>query len=148
MKKILLRSLIGAPIGVTVSLIITAVISMLIGDGNYYPVVPSAIDSFGSEMTAVLVQTILSFVYGAAYGGASVIWESEWSILKMTLAHLLICSVATLPIAYVMHWMKHSPQGILRYFAIFFGIYFVIWLSQYAGMRKKINEINQGLSKR
>ncbi len=39
------------------------------------------------------MQTVLGMVYGAMWGGASVIWEIEnWSLLKMTLSHLAICS--------------------------------------------------------
>ena len=132
-KKILLRCLIGAPIGLAISTLITIIISLTVGDGNYYPVVPELVSDCGNEMNAVLLQALLSLLYGAAWAGASVIWEMEnWSILLQTVTHLVICSLATFPIAYFMRWMKHTASGILLYFGIFFAIYLIIWLSQYS----------------
>lgn len=143
-KKILQRCLMGAPIGLAISTIITIIISLAVGDGNYYPVVPELITDYGTEIHAVLLQTIFSLLYGAAWGGASIIWEMEnWSILRQTLTHLVICSLATFPIAFFMRWMEHTIFGILRYFGIFFAIYLIIWLSQYANMKKRVNEMNR-----
>ena len=42
-KKILTRALLGAPIGLTICVLCTIVISLLIGDGTYYPVSPDLI---------------------------------------------------------------------------------------------------------
>jgi len=143
-KKILLRCLIGAPIGLAISTLITIIISLTVGDGNYYPVVPELVSDCGNEMNAVLLQALLSLLYGAAWAGASVIWEMEnWSILLQTVTHLVICSLATFPIAYFMRWMKPTASGILLYFGIFFAIYLIIWLSQYSSMKKRVEEINR-----
>lgn len=142
-KKIILRSLLGMPIGITISYLITVLISVFIADGNYYPVVPELVDACGSEINAVLIQTLFSFLYGAVWGGASVIWEMEgWSLLRMTATHLGVCSIATFPVAYFSQWMPHSFAGFLRYFGAFFAIYLMIWFSQYQSMKKKINQIN------
>lgn len=143
-KKILLSSLIGAPIGLTISYIITVIISISIGDGSYYPVVPEFADACGSEINAVVIQALCSLLYGASWGGASVIWNmQEWSLLRMSVTHLAVSSVFSFPIAYVMHWMPHNVKGILIYFAIFIAIYAVIWLSQYASIKKKIEQLNK-----
>lgn len=143
-KKILQRCLLGAPIGLAISTVITIIISLTVSDGSYYPIAPDLISDFGTEMNAVLIQAVFSLIYGAALAGASVIWEVEtWSILRQTLTHLVICSIATLPVAYLMRWMNRTVSGILLYFGIFFAIYLIIWLLQYAGMKKRVNEINQ-----
>ena len=87
-KKVILRSLIGAPIGLSISFIITLIISVIINKGEYYPVVPQLTALCGNELNAVVIQTICSLLYGAAFGGASVIWEIEnWSLLKQTVIH-------------------------------------------------------------
>ena len=39
-KKVILRCLIGAPIGLSISFMITLIISVIINKGEYYPVVP------------------------------------------------------------------------------------------------------------
>ena len=38
-KTIILRSLLGAPVGLTISYLISVFTSLAMGDGNYYPVV-------------------------------------------------------------------------------------------------------------
>lgn len=142
-KKIILRSLIGAPIGVTVSYLITVLISLTIADGNFYPVVPELTADCGSELNAVLLQTVFSLLYGAVWGGASVIWDMEsWSLLRMTVTHLVICSTVTFPIAYLMRWMSHNIMGILLYFGIFVTVYALIWISQYQAIKRQIEQIN------
>lgn len=143
MKKIVLRCLAGALFGVAFGYIITVMISLTMADGNFYPVVPQLEVDFGSQMNAVLIQTILCFVYGAAWAGAGLVWEQEsWSLLKQTAVHFIICSLATFPIAYLLQWMQHSVSGVIIYFAIFIVIYAVIWFLQYSAMKKRISQIN------
>ena len=142
-KEILKRCLLGAPLGLAISTIITIIISLTVGDGRYYAVVPSLAQDMGSEINAVILQAVLSMIYGAAWGGASVVWDAEgWSLLKMTVVHLVITSLATFPIAYLARWMPHSATGILLYFGIFVLVYIGIWLSQYSSMKKRIKEMN------
>ena len=142
-KKVILRCLLGAPIGLAISYLITVMISLAVADGSFYPVVPELIQDCGSEINAVLLQMVCSLLYGAAWAGASVIWEMEnWSLLRMTGTHLAVCSLATFPIAYSMRWMSHKASGILLYFGIFFGIYLIIWGIQYGAMRRRIRQMN------
>ncbi|MBR2807397.1 MAG: DUF3021 domain-containing protein [Oscillospiraceae bacterium] len=145
-KKILLRCLLGAPLGLAISTIITIFISYAMGDGSYYAVVPELVRDCGSEINAVALQAVCSLLYGAAWAGASLIWEADgWSLLKMTVTHLLICSLATFPVAYLMRWMDHSLSGIALYFGIFLATYAVIWITQYSAMKRKIDELNSSL---
>lgn len=142
-KKIAVRCLIGAPIGSAISTMITIIVSLGIGDGHFYPVHPELIRSCGTEISAVLLQTICSLLYGAAWGGASVIWEmDDWSLLRQTAVHLGICSLATFPVAYFMYWMDHSLGGILLFFALFFAIYLAIWISRYMTIKKYVQQLN------
>lgn len=145
-KELLKRMLLGAPLGLAISTLITIAISLTVGDGQYYAVVPSLARDMGSEINAVLLQAGLSMIYGAAWAGASVIWDAErWSLLKMTLVHLIVTSLATFPIAYFARWMPHSTTGILIYIGIFVGIYLAIWFSQYTAMKKRIQAMNEKL---
>ncbi len=142
-KKIILRCLIGAPIGLSISFIITLIISAMINKGEFYPVVPQFTIICGNELNAVIIQSLCSLLYGAAFAGASVIWEVEsWSLLKQTVLHCIVISSSTLPIAYCMYWMPHNVLGIAIYIFIFFFIYFFIWFSQYFAMKKKIQAFN------
>ena len=147
-KELLKRCLFGAPIGLAMSTVITILISLVVGDGVYYAVVPSLAADMGGELNAMLLQTGLSMIYGAAWAGASVIWDAEhWSLLKMTLVHLLVTSLATFPIAYFARWMPHNATGVLIYIGIFIAIYVGVWLGQYSGMKKRIAAMNAKLPK-
>ncbi len=148
-KKVLSRCILGAPLGLALSYMITVVISLTLNDGNYYAVVPELIMDCGSEIGAVLLQTALSLIYGAAWAGASTIWDiEEWSILRQTAIHLGVCSIATFPIAYFTRWMSHDLKGILTYFGLFLCIYVIIWLIQYSALRRRVKRINEKINDR
>ena len=85
-KNLLLRCLVGAPVGVVVSSVITIIFSLCLGQGEYFPAPHELIDWCGGNATAaVAVQLICSLVVGAVCGGSSVIWGIEkWSLLKQT----------------------------------------------------------------
>ena len=123
------RALLGAPIGLAISTVI-AILNSLGGDGQYYAVVPALIEDCGSEINAVAVQALCSLLYGAVFAGASVVWEADWSLMKMTVVHL----------------MKHSIGGVLVYFAVFLVIYAIIWICGYTRMKKRVQELNQKVS--
>ena len=142
-KKAGLRALVGAPVGLAYTTVITIIISLAMGGGQYYPVVPELTEDVGSETIAVLVQALCSLLFGAAFAGASVIWDTDWSLTKMTAVHFLVCSAATFPIAYLIRWMNHTPAGILRYFGIFLAVYVAIWIVAYMKTKRNINAINQ-----
>ncbi len=142
-KKAGLRMLSGAPIGLAISTAITILTSLQIGNGEYYAVVPELVADCGSEINAVLLQALCSMLYGAAFAGASVIWDTDWSLARMTVVHFLVCSSATFPIAWLMRWMEHSVGGVLKYFGIFVLIYLTIWISQYSRMKKSVAAMNQ-----
>lgn len=145
-KKAFSRTLLGAPLGIFISFVITLIISFAVGDGNYYPIVPELTKDFGTEVNAVLVQSLCSMIIGAAFGGASVIWETDnWSLLRQTATHLCIASVSMFPAAYLLRWMEHSIKGVIIYFAIFFAIYLVMWIAMYLPTRKRVLELNNAV---
>lgn len=148
-RKLWIRCLIGAPIGLAISTMDAIIISLLVGDGNFYAVVPKLITDCGTEINAVLLQAVCSLLYGAAWAGSFLIWEIEhWSLLRQTMTHLLVCSAATFPIAYFMYWMEHSVAGVVTYFSIFFGTYFAVWLWQYLAMKRRITQMNHVVQER
>lgn len=145
-KELLFRLFIGFLGGVVLSYFITIAISLIIGDGNYYPCVPGLTERFGNEVTAVVIQTILSAILGAGFAGCSLIWEKdEWSLLKQTGIYFSIASVLMMTVAYVCEWMEHSVKGVLSYFGIFLGIFIVVWLVRYVIWKVRISKIKEGL---
>lgn len=146
-KKILFRALLGAPIGVTVSLIITIIFSLCMGYGEYFPAPHELIDwCCGNETSAVIVQMICSLFVGAIGGGSSVIWEIEkWSLLKQTLLHFAVIAVPFFGIGYVMNWLPHHLYGALCYIGGFIVVYVIMWFSIYFSIKKKIKKMNKQL---
>ena len=148
-RKIVLRSLLGFPLGLVIGYMITIIISLIFADGYYSPCVPELITTMGSEINAVLLQAFLLGVLGSGFAAASVIWEIEdWGLVKQTGIYFLIVSVIMMPIAFVTHWMEHSMKGILSYFGIFFIIFVAIWIIQYAIAKHNVKKMNDVLYKK
>lgn len=146
-KQAFFRGLIGVPIGITIGYLITIFISLGWGNGYYSPCVPSLEEQMGSEINAVILQTVLCGILGAVFGAISIIWELDsWSIVKQTGIYFLIGSISMMPIAYINHWMEHSIGGFLSYFWIFIVIFIVAWIIQYIVWRQRIKKINESIS--
>lgn len=143
-KQIILRGLIGIPIGICISYFIALIISVVVADGQFYAVSPDLIAQQGSELSAVLFQTLLAAVLGLVFGASSVIWELDhWSILKQTGIYFLITLMTMLPISYLAGWMEPSLKGLFIYIGIFIGIFIVMWLIQYLIWKNKVKTMNQ-----
>ncbi len=147
MKKVILRTVYGLPVGVAIGHVITVLISLANG-GDYYACASTFVELIGNEAAAVAVQTLLCGIMGMAFAGASIIWESEkLSIVAQTGICFGIYAAVLLPIAYFANWMEHSLAGVLSYIAIFVGVFVITWISQYLAWRGRIKAINANLNK-
>ncbi len=142
-KQAFLRGLLGFPMGIALGYMITIFISIALGQGQYIPCVPELVDTMGSELNAIIFQTVLSGLLGSSFSASSVIWEIDsWSIAKQTGIHFLITAFVMMPIAYFTNWMEHTLIGFLSYFVIFVVIFVAVWFFQYFGWRNKIKKMN------
>lgn len=147
-KRIALRGILGLPIGITIGYFITILTSLIWGNGYYSPCTPELIALTGSEISAVLVQTILCGILGAGCAAGSVIWEIEhWGIAKQTGIYFLLLFIIMMPIAYITHWMEHSLSGFMSYFGTFALIFILIWIIEYMIEKHNIDKINAKLNK-
>ena len=147
MKKIVSRVLYSFPIGISCSVGISLLLSLIFGEGKYYPFASPLVLFTGSEVKAMLMQTILSGILGSVFGGMSFIWEMErWSILKQTAVYFLSVSIPMMGISYLLYWMEHSLSGFLLYFLIFVMVFIVVWLFNLAMYWIKIRKMNQNLN--
>lgn len=143
-KKALLRGLLGVPLGMAMGYLITIVISLGWGQGQYVACMPELTALAGSEAGAVAIQAALCGVLGAAFAMCSVIWDMErWSLLKQSAIYFAITALAMLPVAWVCGWMDHSAGGVALYTGIFAGIFAVAWVTQYMLWRGKIRRLNR-----
>ncbi len=146
-KNLLMRILTGLLGGIVICYLITIGVSLAFHDGNFYPCVPGLAERYGSELTAVIIQTLLSALLGAGFAGASVIWEKDdWSLLKQTGIYFAIVTALMMTVAYVCEWMEHSVKGVAEYFGMFFGIFLVIWVIRYLTWKVRIAKIKEKLT--
>lgn len=146
MKKIVSRVLYSFPIGISCSVGISLLLSLIFGEGKYYPFASPLVLFTGSEVKAMLMQTILSGILGSVFGGMSFIWEIErWSILKQTAVYFLSVSIPMMGISYLLYWMEHSLSGFLLYFLIFVMVFIVVWFFNLAVYWFKLRRMNRDL---
>lgn len=147
-KKIFQRGILGFPIGIAISYVITIIVSIFIGKGLFYPVPEELIYTAGNELNAVILQTLLSGIVGMGFAMASFIWEIDsWSLAKQSFVYFITACMLMFPISYFANWMPHSMQGILGYVGIFIIIFLVVWLIQYFMLKNKIKKFNQKIEK-
>ena len=145
-KKMMMRGLLGLPLGIAIGYIITILISLCLATGNYSPCVPELVTMMGNEINAVLLQTLLCGILGMGFAASSVIWEIDnWSLVRQTGIYFTVISVIMLPIAYFAYWMEHSVAGFLSYFGIFASIFVVIWIIQFVKGRRNVRIMNEKL---
>ena len=142
LKKILTRSVISAPISIVINQLVTIIISIIIGDGRYFPVTPAFAALFRNELTPVIVQILLIGLIGAVFAGSSVIFEIErWSFLKQGAVHLLVTSAVFLPVS-MLCWRPVNFASGLSLAASWIFVYACTWLSQYLVWRHSIKNLN------
>lgn len=142
-KQIILRGLLGVPIGISIGFIITIIVSFFVGKGVYCPATPEFIKTMGNELNAVVLQTVLLAIMGAGIGMASVIWELDsWSLAKQSGIYFLILCLVMLPVAYVANWMRHSVSGVLIYTGVFVAVFVIVWLVRYFIWKGRIKKLN------
>ena len=145
-KKIMLRCVLGFPIGVTIGQIITIMLSLIWAKGYYAPCVPELAVAMGNEINAIILQTTLCGMLGMGFSASSIIWEIElWGITKQTGIYFLIVSAIMMPIAYFTYWMEHSVAGFLSYFGIFALIFAIVWVIQFTIGRYNVRKMNENL---
>lgn len=147
-KEAIKRAMLGFPIGIAVSAILTLLISTGVGDGSYHAFAPELAEKFGSEINAAAAQILLSGLLGAGCAAASVIWEiASWSIVKQTGIFFLILFAMMMSVAYLLNWMEHSVRGFVLYFLMFLGVFVFSWITQYIVWKKKIRQLNEAMKK-
>ena len=145
-KEMIRRGLHGIPQGIAIGYVISIISALIFGEGTFSAVIPELVEQFNSEMSAVVVQTILSAVLGSTFASMSVVWQiEEWSILKQTSIYFVVTAAVMLPIAYLLHWMERGVVGFISYFGVFVAIFIVIWVIQYLFWKSRINKINEKL---
>lgn len=145
-KEMIMRGLLGFPLGMALGEAIAIAGSLIWGGGYYAPCTPQFVQAVGSESHAVALQAFLCGLIGAICAMASVILEiRRWSIVKRVGVYFLVTAAVMMPIAYITGWMEHSLSGAVKYLGIFAGLLFSIWGINYAVCRYNVKKMNDTL---
>ena len=144
-KQIVLRALLGFPLGIAIGHCISLLVSALLGRGTFEACVPYLAETMGTELGAAALQTLLCALMGAVSAGGSVVWDTDWGIVKQTAVYFALLAAVMLPIAYITGWMDRTLGGFLLYLLVFTLIFAVIWACQYLAWKRRLRRLNERL---
>nr|WP_122012865.1 DUF3021 domain-containing protein [Maliibacterium massiliense] len=141
-KRVFLRALLGAPLGVFICMTIALILSLCRGELVVVAIPASQMD----PVAAFALQYGLSMLLGAVFAGASCIFEVErWSLLKQTCLHFCIVTPVMFLISVLCQWMPVELDYILAYIGIFLVTYAICWYCQYRFWSRKVKDVNDML---
>lgn len=133
-----------AGLGLLLGMIVGSVIAWLSGGFSEVIINPILIDRMGSKTAAIVLQTLVSGVYGAAAVSGMLLYDvDEWSLAKATIVHYLIVAVPYVPMALFLGWAE-SAADILIVEGFQLIAFFLIWsvmVLRYKAKVKKLNEL-------
>lgn len=177
-NKILRNTMLGFLIGVVILYIGSIIVSLVVGDNQYYGVKEELVVIFGSIPMAMAFQILITGILGGVVGGISTIFQFEkFSILKATIIHFLVVGSSFYIVSYINYWIKHDlitqffsnmrvilgtflPNkevfyfypytfgSLMVYLLVFLAGYITFWLIIFLNMRIKINKVNAALKKK
>ncbi len=138
-KRFLSLAGIGAAAGALCAFLIPLAINGFRG-----PVVnPAAVERLGGAAAAVIVQTVLTALYGVACMGGALFYEIErWPLALATAAHFILIAALYWPLALLLNWTD-SVQKILIVNAFQFIGFFIIWLALLLRYKAQVKELNR-----
>ncbi|MHD0396779.1 DUF3021 domain-containing protein [Staphylococcus simulans] len=147
MKKLGIGFMMGITIGITLSLIF----SFIFAQGHYEPLSP--VSTMGmyyqihfSEVMTMFICVILWGLIGVLFMLTEMVYyKTDWSLLKTTLVHFVLCYAGFLPLAMLAGWFPLDWMNILAFTLIFCFVYSIIWLINYIKNKQLVNEINHKL---
>lgn len=146
-KKAMKYALAGAPCGLALYVLFLLWSSWLRGDGEFH-VGYYLVRIYGTEMNAMLAASICAMALGMLWAGASLIFWTDWSLLKQTVIHYLVCTVPSLVIAWGAYFIPRGTDGPMQYLCLFGVLYAVNWAGQYLSLRKRVRQMNRMLETR
>jgi len=137
MKTVLRRALIGFVIGMAVGNLIAAL------TGHSSLVSEKLLTRTGSLSAALLTQTLLSGVIGAAGMGGTALYEIDrLPLLVIDLAHYALVLAVFLPSGYYLGWFP-TAGVVLAMAGIMFAVHFSVFLIMCAIYRRQVKELNE-----
>ncbi|NTP82005.1 DUF3021 domain-containing protein [Enterococcus faecium] len=143
-KHIFLQLFSGFKTGVFIGLMFSIFFSFVYSGEAFYPMPPSFVEKFSSELTAFLISVFLWGLIGVIFTMTNYIFTStDWSITRMTISHAAISYILFLPIALYLNWINFSVTNILSFTMIYLIIYTFFWVISMIRVKKEVDKINK-----
>ncbi len=143
--KIFSRVIGGFVTGVLFGEIVQILISLKLGHGTYLPVLDHFHEFFPNELTAVIVQFILTGCIGVTFATTSLVFDiAKWGLLKQYTIHFCVTAIIWVPIVLLL-WAPEPSIGIWIVLINFLGSYPLIGWIQYTRSKRDIRQINQAI---
>lgn len=143
-KHIFLQLFSGFKTGVFIGLMFSIFFSFVYSGEAFYPMPPSFVEKFSSELTAFLISVFLWGLIGVIFTMTNYIFTStDWSITRMTISHAIISYILFLPIALYLNWINFSVTNILSFTMIYLIIYTFFWVISMIRVKKEVDKINK-----
>lgn len=145
MKKYILSGALGVTIGTLSSLMMSAIFS----EGDYLPINPfSTVGAYYqahfSPVAVMAIAVTIWFAIGLLFQAADLVFEKDWSLLKMTLTHFTVTVIGFTLLGILAGWFQLDWANLLFFWIIYVLIYAVIYLINYRQMKAIVATINKG----
>ena len=146
LKTAMKRGALAFPIGIGVSQLINILISLGLGHGGYLSVLPDFAVHFPNELTAVIVQALLTGLLSSTFAASSVFFSVDrWSFLRQCATHFAVTATVWLPVVWLVWIPRTSP--VMRALVVIainlVVVYAITWGAQVAVNRRTAKAINE-----
>ena len=136
------------PLGFASTVFVVALIQICIAQNGGSTVTERFASFFAVKDAAVLTQLLLAGAIGAAFSGASVVYDLErWSFLRQGIVYFVITAAVWVPVLLIC-WTPMPKEGILFSSLGWTGTYAITWGIQYAVYRNRIRDLNRKIHER
>lgn len=145
-KKALKFGAAGFLLGCFVYLLFAVIVSLRMNTGEFYFSLPALTDSFGNELSAVIIQIVTFSWLGTACGIAYLFIENaEWKPITQGTGYLVSLTVGMLPLAWAGQWYKHPFIGLFSYLIIIAAISLLFYLIELAKLKLDVWAIKRAI---
>ena len=137
MKRVLKYAGFGFLLGVAICNVITTL------TGDPLPVAPGFQESIGSLKGALLIQSLLSGLYGAICMGTVLVYDDDRLSLSLSsLIHCLCCIIPFIPLSLFLRW-GNGIADVMIMAGFQLAAYFVVWFIMFIRYKKVTEELNE-----
>ncbi|MBR6336811.1 MAG: DUF3021 domain-containing protein [Ruminococcus sp.] len=138
LKRVIKRALIGFVLGMIVgngiALLSTMSLDRIVSN--------ELIEMAGSKTLAIVIQTILGGLIGAAGFGGMLLYEIEsWSMIRTMSVHFTLIMLVFIPVCIILHWVGSIWEMLILAGFMLLG-YMIVWLIMFCIYKAQVKELN------